>query len=111
MLKTASAEVRACVSVPGYDPADPAASLNAPDSPMLNRAFQGYAAGSVFKPVLAAAALEAGETGLVYHCPGWCEVDGQIFRCAGGGPPTARWIWRLRWKKAAMDISSAWGRH
>ena len=29
-------------------------------------------------------ALEAGETGLVYHCPGWCEVDGQIFRCAGG---------------------------
>ena len=84
VLKTASAEVRACVSVPGYDPADPAASLNAPDSPMLNRAFQGYAAGSVFKPVLAAAALEAGETGLVYHCPGWCEVDGQIFRCAGG---------------------------
>ena len=34
--------------------------------------------------MLAAAALEAGETGLVYHCPGWCEVDGQIFRCAGG---------------------------
>ena len=84
VLETAGAEVRACVSVPGYDPADPAASLNAPDSPMLNRAFQGYAVGSVFKPVLAAAALEAGETGLVYHCPGWCEVDGQIFRCAGG---------------------------
>ena len=84
VLETADAEVRACVSVPGYDPADPAASLNAPDSPMLNRAFQSYAVGSVFKPVLAAAALEAGETGLVYHCPGWCEVDGQIFRCAGG---------------------------
>ena len=84
VLETAGAEVRACVSVPGYDPADPAASLNAPDSPMLNRAFQSYAVGSVFKPVLAAAALEAGETGLVYHCPGWCEVDGQIFRCAGG---------------------------
>lgn len=84
VLETAGAEVRACVSVPGYDPADPAASLNAPDSPMLNRAFQSYAVGSVFKPVLAAVALEAGETGLVYHCPGWCEVDGQIFRCAGG---------------------------
>ena len=84
VLETADAEVRACVSAPGYDPADPAASLNAPDSPMLNRAFQSYAVGSVFKPVLAAAALEAGETGLVYHCPGWCEVDGQIFRCAGG---------------------------
>ena len=58
VLDTANAEVRACVSVPGYDPADPAASLNAADSPMLNRAFQSYAVGSVFKPVLAAAALE-----------------------------------------------------
>ena len=86
VLDAANAEVRACVSVPGYDPADPAASLNAVDSPMLNRAFQSYAVGSVFKPVLAAAALEAGETGLVYTCPGWCEVDGQVFRCAGGIP-------------------------
>ena len=86
VLDAANAEVRACVSVPGYDPADPAASLNAADSPMLNRAFQSYAVGSVFKPVLAAAALEAGETGMVYTCPGWCEVDGQVFRCAGGIP-------------------------
>ena len=86
VLDAANAEVRACVSVPGYDPADPAASLTAADSPMLNRAFQSYAVGSVFKPVLAAAALEAGETGLVYTCPGWCEVDGQVFRCAGGIP-------------------------
>ena len=84
VLDTASAKVRACVSVPGYDPADPAASLNEPDSPLVNRAFQSYAVGSVFKPVLAAAALEAGETDLVYTCSGWCEVDGQIFRCAGG---------------------------
>ena len=61
VLDAANAEVRACVSVPGYDPADPAASL-------------------------AAAALEAGETGLVYTCPGWYEVDEQVFRCAGGIP-------------------------
>ena len=33
-----------------------------------------------------AAGLEAGETGMVYTCPGWCEVDGQVFRCAGGIP-------------------------
>ena len=22
----------------------------------------------------------------VYTCPGWCAVDGRIFRCAGGIP-------------------------
>ena len=40
----------------------------------------------MFKPVVAAAALEAGESGFVYTCPGWCAVDGRIFRCAGGIP-------------------------
>ena len=86
VLDTANAKVRACVSRPGYDPENISASLNAPDSPLLERAFQCYAVGSVFKPVVAAAALEAGESGFVYTCPGWCEVDGQVFRCAGGIP-------------------------
>ena len=86
VLDTATAEVRACVSWPEYDPENVSASLNAPGSPLVERAFQSYAVGSVFKPVLAAAALEAGETDFVYTCPGWCEVDGQIFRCAGGIP-------------------------
>ena len=86
VLDTATAAVRASVSVPGYDPEHLADSLQAANSPFLNRALQSYAVGSVFKPVLAAAALEAGETGLVYTCPGWCEVDGQVFRCAGGIP-------------------------
>lgn len=41
--------------------------------------------GSVFKPVLAAAALEAG-LAPEYDCNGAVVVDGQIFRCAGGVP-------------------------
>lgn len=86
VLDTSNAKVRACVSLPGFDPEDVSASLTAPDSPLVNRVFSAYAAGSVFKPVLAAAALEAGETSLVYHCPGYCTVDGQVFRCAGGVP-------------------------
>ena len=86
VLDTANAKVRACVSLPDFDAANVGESLTAPDSPLLNRAFSAYAVGSVFKPVLAAAALEAGETGMVYTCPGWCEVDGQVFRCAGGIP-------------------------
>lgn len=86
VLDAASAKVRACASTPGFDPENVSASLNAPDSPLVNRAFQAYAVGSVFKPVLAAAALEAGKTGLVWDCPGYCVVDGQVFRCAGGVP-------------------------
>lgn len=85
VLDVRTAALRACISVPGLDPADPAASLEAPDSPFLNRALQAYAVGSVFKPVLAAAALEAGLQP-VFECTGAVVVDGQIFRCAGGVP-------------------------
>ena len=85
VLDTATAALRACVSLPGYDPENLAASLEAPDSPFLNRALQSYAVGSVFKPVLAAAALEAG-LAPAYQCTGAVVVDGQVFRCAGGVP-------------------------
>lgn len=85
VLDVRTAALRACVSVPGFDPEDPGASLDAADSPFLNRALQPYAVGSVFKPVLAAAALEAG-LAPVYDCTGAVVVDGQIFRCAGGVP-------------------------
>ena len=85
VLDTATAAVRASVSVPGYDPEHLADSLQAENSPFLNRALQCYAVGSVFKPVLAAAALEAGLQP-VFECTGAVVVDGQIFRCAGGVP-------------------------
>ena len=85
VLDTATAAVRASVSVPGYDPEHLADSLQAANSPFLNRALQSYAVGSVFKPVLAAAALEAGLQP-VFECTGAVVVDGQIFRCAGGVP-------------------------
>lgn len=85
VLDTASAAVRASVSMPGYDPDNLAASLDAPDSPFLNRVLECYTVGSVFKPVLAAAALEA-SLAPEYDCNGAVVVDGQIFRCAGGVP-------------------------
>ena len=59
--------------------------MQAENSPFLNRALQSYAVGSVFKPVLAATALEAGLQP-VFECTGAVVVDGQIFRCAGGVP-------------------------
>lgn len=82
VMDVRTAEVRASVSVPGYDPDALAQSLNAADSPFLNRVLESYAVGSVFKPVLAAAALEQGIE-QSYDCQGVCVVDGQSFRCAG----------------------------
>ena len=84
VLDTATAQVRASVSLPGYDPENVSASLDAAGSPLLDRTLAAYAVGSVFKPVLAAAAIEAGEDDLVVECPGYTVVDGQVFRCASG---------------------------
>lgn len=84
VLDVATAKVRASVSLPGFDPNDVAASLEQPGSPLVNRVLQPYAVGSVFKPVAAAAALEAGQEGLLYDCPGCQVVDGQVFHCASG---------------------------
>ena len=86
IMDAAGGKVRACVSLPGFDAANVGESLTAPDSPLLNRAFSAYAVGSVFKPVLAAAALEAGEGDFARECPGYDALNGQVYRCAGSVP-------------------------
>lgn len=86
VLDTATAKVRASVSMPGYDPENVQKSIEAGDTSLLNRAFCAYAVGSVFKPVLAAAALEQGESSLLYDCAGYIQLDGQVYRCAGSVP-------------------------
>lgn len=86
IIDVTSGKVRACVSLPGFDAANVGESLTAPDSPLLNRAFSAYAVGSVFKPVLAAAALGAGEGDFTRECPGYDALNGQVYRCAGSVP-------------------------
>ncbi|MGI8729838.1 MAG: peptidoglycan D,D-transpeptidase FtsI family protein [Solirubrobacteraceae bacterium] len=59
-IEPATGKVRVMVSVPSYDPND--LDTGAADAPLLNRATQaGYAPGSTFKVVTAAAALDSGE--------------------------------------------------
>lgn len=86
VLDTATAKVRASVSVPGYDPENVQKSIAAGDTSLLDRAFCAYAVGSVFKPVLAAAALENGGQDLLYDCAGYIQLDGQVYRCANSVP-------------------------
>jgi len=86
-------EILAMVSQPSFDPNDfairiPAAewkSLNAdPDTPLLNRAIQGQLApGSVFKIIMATAALEskALPADFTVFCPGHAEFYGREFHC------------------------------
>lgn len=78
-------ELLATASVPVYDPADLTPALTDGDLPFLNRAVCAYPVGSVFKPFIAAAALNAGRNlNDVYECRGQTEVGDRAFRCFNG---------------------------
>ena len=100
-----SGAVLALASAPGYNPNDfvPAIGVEQwgalrddPDKPLFNRAVAGeYAPGSIFKPIVALAALESGAINgeTVFDCPGYYELGGIRFRCwyhPGHGDQTVR---------------------
>ncbi len=75
-------EVLASVSLPQYDRNHVEMSLSSTDSPLLDRTLIGYNIGSVFKILIAAAALENGMSAhTMYTCTGSCKVNGREFRC------------------------------
>ncbi len=88
-------DVLAMVSAPDFDPnlLCPKITqnnwnrlLNDPNKPLFNRALNGrYAPGSVFKPLVALAALEQGVgPDLTLECPGYFELANQRFSCYMG---------------------------
>ncbi len=82
VLEVDTAKVRASVSVPTYDPTNIAASLTSENGAFINRVFYAYSVGSVFKPVLAAAAIEQNFDWFTIECKGYVDINGQIYRCA-----------------------------
>jgi penicillin-binding protein 2 len=84
-------EILGLVSSPGYDPnffieqkytEQLRGILNHPKSPLLNRAIKGqYPPGSVFKVLMAIAALDSGKITqhTTFNCPGYFEYGGITF--------------------------------
>lgn len=84
VLDTATAAVRASVSMPEFDPTDLQRSIQADDTSFLNRPLCQFNVGSVFKPVLAAAALERGMGWFTAECKGYVQINDHVYRCAKG---------------------------
>lgn len=82
ILDAETSEVRAMVSLPTYDREAIADVLHDERAPLVNRAIAAYNAGSVFKPVIAAAALEHGlNPEEPYECEGAVSVGSLTMGC------------------------------
>ena len=82
VMKAHTGEILAMASVPEYNPRDVADSLTAENSPLVNKALSAYSVGSIFKPIVAATALENGiSPDTEYECKGEINVGDKIFRC------------------------------
>ncbi len=82
VAEVGTGKIRALASYPSYDPTCVGDYLEAENSPLINRAFSAYNVGSVFKPCVAAAALEQGTFArLMYECTGSKEIEEKVFAC------------------------------
>jgi cell division protein FtsI/penicillin-binding protein 2 len=85
-----SGDILAVASRPDYDQDGVAAHLDRADGSLLNRALAAYPPGSVFKPLVMAAALESGAVmpDETFTCRGKVAAAGRVLLChswAGGG--------------------------
>lgn len=75
-------DIEAVASVPDFDRNNVEAYLQQENSPLMNKALSAYSAGSVFKSVVAAFALESGiDSGFTYNCTGSVKIGDKIFTC------------------------------
>ena len=84
VLDRATGRMLASVSAPSFDPENVAASIQADDTSLLDRPLCAFNVGSVFKPVMAALALEKDLGWFTWECTGSTEINGHVYHCAGG---------------------------
>lgn len=87
VLDSNTGGVVAMASTPGFDPNNADSYMNNTGSELINKATQGaYPPGSIFKIVVAAAALENGiDTDKTYSCVGNVELEEISIKCDTGG--------------------------
>ena len=81
VAEAGNGKMRAMASVPSYDIDNISESLADIKSPLINRAMWTYNVGSVFKPCVAAAALDNNFGYYSFNCAGSVEIGDRIFRC------------------------------
>ncbi len=75
-------EILACASKPEFSQNNVALSLENNELPFLNRALSAYPVGSVFKPIVVAAALENNiDINELYECKGVMTINSNSFGC------------------------------
>lgn len=84
VIDPSNGDILAMASRPNFKAAALASYLEEPNGALINRALCAFQPGSVFKVVVAAAALEEGLVSLfqTFRCPGGVTVDGLYFPCA-----------------------------
>ncbi len=81
VAEVGTGKIRAMASVPTFDINNISQSFTKQNSPMLNRALCTYNVGSVFKPCVAATAIENNLSSLTFECEGSIEIGDRRFRC------------------------------
>ncbi len=81
ILDNETGEILACASRPVYKRNNLYEALKNEDSPFINRAFSQYPAGSVFKVVTAAAAIENNIKITEFNCTGKIAKTENVFYC------------------------------
>ena len=77
-------ELLSLASVPRYSQSRVEDSLGKKNSPLVNKALESYSAGSVFKSVIAAFALESGiSEDFRSECKGKIKIGDKVFTCPG----------------------------
>ncbi len=81
VLDVKTNEILAVASTPVFNRNNLQLSLNSSYSPFINRAFESFSVGSVFKIVTAASALENRKSDFLTTCNGKTEINKNTFFC------------------------------